>query len=40
MLNHPTIEKIKQLRLHTMANAFKEQLEKPTLADLCFEEPQ
>jgi len=38
MLIHPTLDKIQQLRLHTMAKAFKEQLEQPALAALSFED--
>jgi DNA replication protein DnaC len=36
MLNQPTLEKLRALKLTGMANAFKEQLEKP-LTDLDFE---
>lgn len=36
MLNHPTLERLRSLRLTGMANAFQEQLEKP-LPDLDFE---
>ena len=36
MLNHPTLEKLRSLRLTGMADAFQEQLEKP-LPDLDFE---
>jgi len=36
MLNQPTIEKLRALKLTGMANAFQEQLEKP-LPDLDFE---
>lgn len=36
MLNHPTIEKLRALRLTGMADAFQEQLTKP-LPDLDFE---
>lgn len=38
MLVNPTLYKIQQLRLHTMAAAFKEQLESPTITCLSFEE--
>ncbi|EKE08781.1 MAG: hypothetical protein ACD_16C00256G0002 [uncultured bacterium] len=38
MLANPTLYKIQQLRLHTMAAAFKEQLESPTITCLSFEE--
>jgi hypothetical protein len=36
MLNHPTLEKLRALRLTGMADAFQEQLSKP-LPDLDFE---
>lgn len=36
MLNHPTLEKLRSLRLTGMADAFQEQLTKP-LPDLDFE---
>jgi hypothetical protein len=36
MLNHPTLEKLRALRLTGMAEAFCEQLQKPLL-DLDFE---
>src|SRR5580700_9123022 len=36
MLNHPTLEKLRTLRLTGMADAFQEQLERP-LPDLDFE---
>src|ERR1700733_7667065 len=36
MLNHPTLEKLRTLRLTGMADAFSEQLTKP-LPDLDFE---
>ena len=38
MLINPTIYKLQQLRLHAMANAFKDQLEEPTITQLSFEE--
>lgn len=38
MLINPTINKLQQLRLHTMAKAFKEQMEQPLLAELSFED--
>ena len=38
MLTNPTLYKIQQLRLHTMAAAFKEQLDSPTITSLSFEE--
>ncbi len=36
MLNHPTLEKMYQLRLHGMAKAFKEQMEQPEADGLPF----
>jgi DNA replication protein DnaC len=38
MLINPTIYKLQQLRLYAMANAFKDQLEEPTITQLSFEE--
>ena len=38
MLINPTINKLQQLRLHTMAKAFKEQMEQPLLTELSFED--
>ena len=35
---HQTIEKLSQMKLHTMATAFQEQLEKPALSSLSFED--
>ena len=35
---HQTIEKLSQMKLHTMATAFQEQLEKPSLSSLSFED--
>jgi DNA replication protein DnaC len=35
---HQTIEKLSQMKLHTMAAALQEQLEKPSLSDLSFED--
>lgn len=35
---HQTIEKLSQMKLHTMATAFQEQFEKPSLSDLSFED--
>jgi len=37
-MNNQTIEKLHQMRLHTMAVAFKEELERPNNADLTFED--
>jgi DNA replication protein DnaC len=38
MLINPIIYKIQQLRLHAMAQAFKDQLEQPGITGLSFEE--
>jgi len=38
MLNQPTIEKLQAMKLHGMANAFREQLELPGASQLAFEE--
>jgi DNA replication protein DnaC len=38
MLNEQTIEKLYHMKLNGMAEAFKEQLHQPDLADLSFEE--
>jgi DNA replication protein DnaC len=38
MLMHPTIDKLKQLRLFTMAKTLMEQTENPLLQELSFEE--
>lgn len=35
---HQTIEKLSQMKLHTMAAAFQEQLQQPSLSDLSFED--
>ena len=35
---HQTIEKLSQMKLHTMATALQEQLEKPSLNGLSFED--
>jgi DNA replication protein DnaC len=35
---HQTIEKLSQMKLHTMATALQEQLEKPALSGLSFED--
>jgi len=35
---HQTIEKLSQMKLHTMATALQEQLEKPSLSGLSFED--
>jgi DNA replication protein DnaC len=35
---HQTIEKLSQMKLHAMATAFQEQLEKPSLSSLSFED--
>ncbi len=36
MLNHPTLEKLHQLRLRGMAKAFQEQMEQPEADSLSF----
>ena len=38
MLNHPTIEKLLVLRLRTMAQGLREQMDNPEMAALSFEE--
>ena len=38
MLNHPTIEKLKALKLTGMVKAFDEQLQQTDISDLTFEE--
>ena len=38
MLTHPTLEKMKSLKLHGMAKAFEEQLQMPDIGELSFEE--
>jgi DNA replication protein DnaC len=38
MLNQPTIEKLQNMKLHGMADAFRAQLESPDTAQLAFEE--
>ena len=38
MLNHPTTEKLKEMRLLGMASAFEDQLQTPDIGDLSFEE--
>jgi IstB-like ATP binding protein len=38
MLNQPTIEKLQSMKLHGMAQAFREQLESPATHQLSFEE--
>ena len=35
---HQTIEKLSQMKLYTMATAFKDQLEQPSLSSLSFED--
>lgn len=37
-MNNHTVEKLHQMRLHTMATAFKEELERPNNTDLTFED--
>ncbi|RZI46680.1 IS21-like element helper ATPase IstB [Candidatus Finniella inopinata] len=38
MLLNPIVYNLQKLRLHSMAKAFKEQLEQPTITQLSFEE--
>lgn len=38
MLINPITNKLQQLRLHTMAKGFKEQLEQPAMTELSFED--
>jgi DNA replication protein DnaC len=38
MLINPIINKLQRLRLHTMARAFKEQMEQPLMTELSFED--
>ena len=38
MLNQPTIEKLHAMKLHGMADAFREQLEMADSSQLSFEE--
>jgi len=38
MLNQPTMEKLHAMKLHGMANGFREQIETPASAQLSFEE--
>jgi len=38
MLNEPTVEKLKALRLHAMAEAWTQQQAQPTLNSLSFDE--
>lgn len=38
MLNQPTIEKLHAMKLSTMAQAFAEQMQRPDMASLTFEE--
>lgn len=38
MLNEPTVDKLKQLRLHAMAEAWAAQQAKPDIASLSFDE--
>lgn len=38
MLNHPTVEKLRALKLHAMAQGLVEQMENPDYAALSFEE--
>ena len=38
MLTHPTLEKLKELKLHGMVKVFEEQLSSPDYKELSFEE--
>lgn len=38
MLNQPTIEKLTAMKLSGMAKAFADQMQRPDVASLCFEE--
>ena len=38
MLNQPTIEKLQTMKLHGMAEAFREQIETADSSQLSFEE--
>ncbi len=38
MLNQPTIEKLTAMKLSGMAKAFADQMQRPDMASLCFEE--
>ena len=38
MLNQPTIEKLQAMKLHGMADAFRQQIEMPDSSQLSFEE--
>ena len=38
MLSHPTIEKLRTMRLMGMVNALEDQLQTPDIKDLSFEE--
>jgi len=38
MLNEQTLEKLYAMKLNGMAEAFKDQLQQPNMAELCFEE--
>jgi hypothetical protein len=38
MLTQPTIEKLKVMKLTAMAQAFTEQMQRPDMASLTFEE--
>lgn len=37
MLNHPTLQKLDELRLNGMAAAFREQLQMPEAESLTFD---
>ncbi len=38
MLTYPTVEKLKEMRLKGMANAYEDQMQTPDIASLCFDE--
>ena len=38
MLNQQTLEKLRELKLEGMAQAFREQLEQPVMQEMSFEE--
>ena len=38
MLNEQTLQKLYAMKLNGMADAFKDQLQQPNMAELCFEE--
>jgi DNA replication protein DnaC len=38
MLTYPTMEKLKEMRLKGMANAYEDQMQTPDITSLCFDE--